>query len=197
MSLTGYPFLPVHTLRLGLIQALGCEKPMAHAVQTEAIDLLQIDLTNLRRLAASEPVDFGSVTISEGALPPPRVASRALAQLELGTPALWCVPFLIVSRARQIALGGCTFKAMPAEGTVEIGYGVSESQRGRGIATVAIGQLLQMAAQSGLVQEVVAHIVPDNAASSRVASRLGFTRGDSVVDPDGETVVRWAWRVAT
>jgi RimJ/RimL family protein N-acetyltransferase len=170
---------------------------MLHVVETEAIELSQIDLFNLRRLAASEPVDFGSLTLSEGALPPPRVASRALAQLELGTPALWCVPFLIISRARQIALGGCTFKTMPIDGTVEIGYGVAESQRGRGIATAAVGQLLQMAALSGLVQEVVAHILPENAASSRVVSRLGFTRGDPVVDPNGETVVRWAWRVAT
>ena len=107
------------------------------------------------------------------------------------------MPFLIISRARQIALGGCTFKTLPVDGTVEIGYGVAKSQRGRGIATAAVGQLLQMAALSGLVQEVVAHIVPANTVSSRVVSRLGFTRGNLVVDPDGETVVRWAWRVTT
>ena len=98
---------------------------MSHVVQTEAIELSQIDLANLRRLAASEPVDFGSLAICDGALPPPRVAARALAQLELGAPALWCVPFLIISRARQIALGGCTFKTLPVDGTVEIGYGVA------------------------------------------------------------------------
>ena len=169
---------------------------MLHAMQTE-LELSQIDLVNLRRLAASEPVDFGGVAVSEGSLPPPRVALRALAQLELGTPALWCVPFLIVTREPRSAIGGCTFKTMPVDGTVEIGYAVAPSQRGRGIATAAVGQLLQMAALSGVVREVVAHIVPDNAASSRVVSRLGFTRGDPVVDPDGETVVRWTWRVAS
>jgi len=50
---------------------------------------------------------------------------------------------------------------------------------------------------SGTIQEVVAHIVPDNLASAKVVSRLGFSKGDPLVDPDGETVMRWAWRVAT
>ncbi|QNP40326.1 GNAT family N-acetyltransferase [Lysobacter solisilvae (ex Woo and Kim 2020)] len=170
---------------------------MPYVVQTEAIELAQIDLVNLHRLAASEPVDFGGVHLFEGALPPPHVVSRALAQLQLGTPALWCVPFLIISRARRAALGGCTFKTMPVDGTVEIGYGVAASERGRGVATAAIRELLQMAALSGLVQEVVAHIVPDNVASSRVVSRLGFTPGERILEPDGETVVRWSWRVAS
>jgi RimJ/RimL family protein N-acetyltransferase len=170
---------------------------MSDVVQGEAMELVRIDLANLRRLAASERVDFAGVAISDGALPPPRVASRALAQLELGTPELWCVPFLIVSRSRQAVLGGCTFKALPIDGTVEIGYAVAQGERGRGIATAAVGQLLQMAVHSGLVREVVAHIVPDNAASARVVSRLGFIRGEPVVDADGETVVRWSWPIAT
>lgn len=168
---------------------------MSHIEQAAIIELLQVDLVNLRRLAASEPVELGSASVSEGALPPPRVASRALAQLALGTPALWCVPFLIISPARRMVVGGCTFKTLPADGRVEIGYAVAASQRGQGIATAAVGQLLRMAARSGLVREVVAHIVPDNAASARMASRLGFSRGGEVVDPDGETVVRWAWHV--
>lgn len=170
---------------------------MSQAVQAEVVALSKIDLDNLRRWAASEPVDFGSMAVADGAMPPPRVASRALAQLEAGTPALWCTPFLILSESRDVVLGGCTFKGMPADGTVEIGYGVAESLRGRGIATAAVAQLLQIAAHSGIVKEVVAHIVPDNLASAKVVSRLGFSKGNSLVDPDGETVVRWTWRVAT
>jgi len=169
---------------------------LSQVVQTE-IELSQIDLANLRRLAASEPVDFGDIEIPEGAIPPARVASRSLTQLEGGTPALWCTPFLILSKSREVVLGGCTFKGMPVNGTVEIGYGVAASQRGRGIATAAVAQLLQIATLSGNVQEVVAHIVPDNLASAKVVSRLGFSKGDPLVDPDGETVVRWTWRVAT
>lgn len=158
--------------------------------------LSQMDVEALRRLAASEPVDFGGMATPEGAIPPPRVAVRALAQLEAGTPALWCAPFLILPQARDVVLGGCTFKGMPADGAVEIGYGVAECQRGRGVATAAVAQLVQIAALSGVVEEVVAHVAPDNLASARVVARLGFFKGDAFVDTDGETVVRWARRVA-
>jgi RimJ/RimL family protein N-acetyltransferase len=169
----------------------------SQVVQAAEVELAQIDLANLRRLAASESVDFGAMEVPEGAIPPARVASRALAQLDGGTPALWCTPFLILSKSRDVVLGGCTFKGMPVEGCVEIGYGVAASVRGRGIATAAVQQLLHIAASSGIVREVVAHIVPDNWASAKVVSRLGFSKGDPLVDPDGETVVRWAWRVRT
>ena len=168
---------------------------MPQVAEPEALELIPIDLPNLRRLAASEPVDLGDIEILDGALPPSRVAAHALAQLDLGTSAHWCAPFLIVSR--NAILGTCRFRAAPAHGSVEIGYEVAESQRGRGIATAAVGQLLQIAASSGLVQQVVAHILPGNVASSKVVSRLGFSKGDSLVDQDGETVVRWSHQVAT
>lgn len=156
------------------------------------IALVPLDHADLRRLAAAEPVDLGGMSAPEGALPPPKVAVRALAQLEQGTPAMWCVPLLVVDRARPSVLGGCRFKGAPANGTVEIGYGVARSERGRGVATAAVAELLRIAAGSGVVREVVAHILPDNAASSAVVARLGFAKGCSVVDTDGETVVRWS-----
>ena len=168
---------------------------MPQVEEPKMLELIPIDLPNLRRLATSEPVDLGGVEIFDGALPPPRVAAHALAQVDLGTSAHWCAPFLIVSR--NAILGTCRFRAAPEHGSVEIGYEVAESQRGQGIATAAVGQLLQMAASSGLVQQVVAHILPGNVASSKVVSRLGFSLSDSLVDHDGETVMRWSLRVAT
>lgn len=168
---------------------------MSQVVESAMLKLIPIDLPNLRRLAASEPVDLGNMEIVDGALPPSRVAAHALAQVDLGTPHHWCIPFLIV--LRNSILGTCRFKAAPAHGSVEIGYEVAESQRGRGIATAAVGRLLQMAASSGFVQQVVAHILPGNVASSKVVSRLGFSMGDPLVDHDGETVVCWFLRVAT
>jgi RimJ/RimL family protein N-acetyltransferase len=74
---------------------------------------------------------------------------------------------------------------------------VAESQRGRGVATKAVEQLLEIAISSGLVKEVVAHIVPGNVASSKVVSRLGFSKGDLLVDHDGETVALWSFQTAT
>ncbi len=160
------------------------------------IRLMPMASEDLRSLAASRPVDaFASA--AEGALPPPHVVARALSQLDAGTPAMWCLPLLIVAKRSGDILGGCRFKDAPVNGSVEIGYGVARSARGRGIATSAVGELLKLAAASGIVREVVAHILPDNIPSSKVVSRLGFSRGSSIIDPDGETVVRWSYPVTT
>jgi len=170
---------------------------MSKVLDSELIQLVQLSVPNLRRLAAVEPVELGALQIPEGALPPSKTVARALTQLDLGTPALWCIPFLIVSPPRSTVLGACGFKTAPVNGIVEISYGVARAERGRGVATAAIGQLLQLAASSGLVQQVVAHILPDNRASSKVVTRLGFSSDGPLVDADGELVTHWIWRVAT
>jgi [ribosomal protein S5]-alanine N-acetyltransferase len=169
---------------------------MSKVAEPESIQLMPISVPNLRRLAASEPVELGALQIPEGALPPSKTVARALAQLDLGIPPPWCVPYLIVSTPRSALLGACGFKTAPVNGSVEISYGVARSERGRGVATIALGQLLQLAASSGLARQVVAHILPDNAASSKVAARLGFSAEGSLIDADGELVVRWVRRLA-
>ena len=167
---------------------------MPQVVETANVTLVPLDLPNLRRLAASEPVDLQAPA---GALPPAHVAARALSQLNSGVPANWCIPLLIVATGAGEILGGCRFKGEPVDGRVEIGYGVAKSARGRGVATAAVSQLLLLATSSGLVRQVDAHILPDNLASSKVVARLGFSRRDTIVDPDGELVVHWAYPVAT
>ena len=168
---------------------------MTQTASPESIELTPISEANLRRLARGEPVELAPLSVPEGALPPPKTVARALAQLALATPALWCVPFLIVSTSRATVLGACGFKTAPVDGRVEISYGLAHAERGRGIATIAIGMLLERAAESGEVKEVVAHIVPGNVASSRLAARLGFTPEGLLDDADGEQVMRWIWRV--
>ena len=170
---------------------------MPQLSEPEAIQLVHISVSNLRRLAASELAELEALQVPEGALPPPKTVARALAQLDLGTPILWCVPFLIVSTPRSTVLGACGFKTAPVRGSVEISYGVARAERGRGVATLAIGRLLQLAASSGLVQEVVAHILPGNAASLKVITRLGFIPEGLVSDTDGERVMRCVWRVVS
>lgn len=157
---------------------------------------MPIDLQDLRRLAASEDLDTGAMAAAQSALPPAHVAAQALAQLEAGTPASWCVPDLIVSTTREAALGGCRFKSAPVDGRVGIGDGVAPGERGRGIATAAVGRLLALATASDIVRQVVAHILPGNAASSRMVARLGFTAGPTLVDHDGEVVVPWIHPIA-
>lgn len=171
--------------------------PSTAEVPPGPVDLSALSVPNLRCLAASQAVDLGALRVTEGALPPMRPVARALAQLELGTPAFWCVPFLIVCTARATVVGACGFKTRPVEGSVEISYGLAPAERGRGFATLAVTQLLRLAASSGLVREAVAHILPSNIASAHVATRLGFKPEGLVSDPDGEIVTRWVWEVAS
>lgn len=163
---------------------------------SQDIALVQMGVGELRQIAAGEPVETG-MTVFAGALPPGHVATLALAEVDAGTPPFWCVPFLIVSKSRHAALGSCRFKTVPSRGEVEISYGVAPAQRGRGIGTAAIAQLLVLAASNDAVEYVVAHILPDNVASSRLAGRLGFVREREFTDLHGDTVVRWAWRAVS
>lgn len=155
------------------------------------VDLVQMGVPDLRRIAAGEHVDTGASVVFAGALPPGHVATLALAEIDGGTPAFWCVPFLIVSRSSRAILGSCRFKTVPVGGEVEISYGIAPEQRGRGIGTAAIGQLLALAAAQDSVERVVAHILPDNVASARLAERLNFRRERVFTDLHGDTVARW------
>jgi [ribosomal protein S5]-alanine N-acetyltransferase len=162
------------------------------------IELVPLDLANLRLLAAAGAIEFEAAQIiAEGALPPAHVAAQALTQLNGGIPAFWCVPFLIVATTSGAVLGGCRFKGPPIDGSVEIGYGVAKSERGRGIATAALAKLIETAAATGEVRRIVAHILPSNIASSKVVAKLGFSKGHTFVDSDGEVVVHWAYPVAS
>lgn len=66
---------------------------------------------------------------------------------------------------------------------VEIGYGIVQECRGRGIATAACGQLLELAWRLG-ADTVLAGADADNHASRRVLERNGFHAG-----PDGTFAV--------
>ena len=167
---------------------------MSQIVETAQIELALMDRSDLRLLAASELVLLHA---PQCALPPSHVAARSLSQLDAGVPARWCVPFLIITKPAGEIVGGCRFKGDPVNGRVEIGYGVAESSRRRGVATAAVSQLLELAASSGLVTHVDAHVLPDNVGSSTVLSRLGFSKGQLVADLDGEMVIHWQYSVAT
>jgi RimJ/RimL family protein N-acetyltransferase len=78
--------------------------------------------------------------------------------------------------------------AAAADGTLEaeIGYGLVEDARGRGVASEAVTGLLTQTDRAGV--RVRAAVAPDNTASVRVLAKCGFTelRG---ADEDGNLVM--------
>jgi RimJ/RimL family protein N-acetyltransferase len=89
------------------------------------------------------------------------------------------------------AVGGIGFIHPPEAGEVEVGYGLAESARGRGLATEAL-RAVTVWAQAHGAAVVVAMTATDNLASQRVVERAGFVRlPDQVVDPEDGPLWRW------
>lgn len=148
---------------------------------------------HLRQLAqGGTPPGLAARTLP-GALPPPRVAARALARRDAGHAQPWCEVFAVATAADGAIVGGCGFKGEPVGGRVGIFYGVAPAQRGQGIAKAAVKLLVARAFAQG-AQGVLADILPGNIASGRTVKACGFVRlGEHVAD-DGEVVVQWLAR---
>lgn len=101
--------------------------------------------------------------------------AAARGYLGAGAPAGPWVPYTIEVRASGLVVGGVGFHGAPDEtGTVEIGYGLAESARGRGYAAEAASALVALAFQLG-ARQIVATLEYDNQASANVLRRAGFT----------------------
>jgi len=115
-----------------------------------------------------------------------RIAAYALAgNTVFPTDAVPWGVFVIVDKTSASSIGGIGFKGAPNErGEVEIGYGVSDSFQGRGVATEAVQALCDFARVGARV--VIAETDRDNVASQRVLEKSGFR-----IDGQGDELIRW------
>lgn len=92
-------------------------------------------------------------------------------------------PWLVLLDGRVI--GDCgTFGPPDEQGAVEIGYGLAEPFRGRGLGTQVVGELLRTLLARPAVRRVTAKVETANVASRRVLEKNGF----AVEQADGEFV---------
>lgn len=82
--------------------------------------------------------------------------------------------YVIRERSSGTICGGTSFHGLPRERTIEIGYGLAASRRGRGYATEACMAMVHTAFASTIVDRVDAETDPDNLASKAVLKRAGF-----------------------
>jgi RimJ/RimL family protein N-acetyltransferase len=103
-----------------------------------------------------------------------RIAAFALAgKTAFPTDAMPWGLFVIIDKATGLFVGGIGFKSAPNErGEVEIGYGVSDSFQGRGVATEAVRAVCDFASRRAVA--VIAETDRDNVASQRVLEKSGF-----------------------
>jgi RimJ/RimL family protein N-acetyltransferase len=86
------------------------------------------------------------------------------------------LPWLILLRSDGVVVGDLGWKGTPStDGEVEIGYGLAAPYRGRGLATHAVGALVDWLRMQQTVRRVVAQTDSDNTPSRRVLERVGFT----------------------
>ena len=103
----------------------------------------------------------------------------------------WTHGFSLVLRDTDTVVGSAGFKGPPADGVVEIAYGLSPEYQGKGYATEAAEALTDYAFESGKVRVVRAHTLPESNASGRVLTKCGFRRIGEVIDPEDGLVWRW------
>lgn len=107
-------------------------------------------------------------------------------------PVAWIHGFSVHDRKTGVRVGSGGFKGPPAEGEVEIAYGIDEPFRGKGFATTVATALTYYAfGQSSHVKRVIAHTLPEKNASTSVLSKCGFTNVGEVTDPEDGPVWRW------
>ena len=99
---------------------------------------------------------------------------------------------LFVLNTPHVLVGWGGFKGPPRHGVVELGYAISPSWEGRGIATAAVGELLRDAYAAPEIRSVIAHTLPETGPSVRVLGKSGFLYESAVVtDGIGTT---WRFR---
>jgi [ribosomal protein S5]-alanine N-acetyltransferase len=118
-----------------------------------------------------------------------------LARLNTSTsPDPWTHSFSLVRLDNGIAIGQCGFKGPPdAAGMVEIAYGVSSDQEGKGFATEAARALVAYAFTFDEVFMVRAHTLPLSNASQRILAKCGFRYVGEITDPEDGVVSRFEY----
>jgi len=103
----------------------------------------------------------------------------------------WVHGFRVVHGESGAIVGSCMFKGPPTGGVVEVAYGMSPEEQGKGYATEAVKALLAYAWATGEVTMVLAHTLPASTASKRVLAKCGFRHVGEVIDPDDGLVCRF------
>ena len=155
-------------------------------VVAERVELRQVPIGLARVLADPEADDPGSRSWARGyPLPGTRVAARNFVQqaeaARDGGNGQWGM-FEIILRETGEVIGDIGFHGPPNEtGTVEIGYGIVEQYRGRGLVGESAMAICGLAWSRPGVTRIIARTEEGNAASAGVLRHTGF-REDGVAD---------------
>ncbi len=125
-------------------------------------------------LGAALPTDWPPGEYDRAAM------THFLARLEAGGPAAagwygWYALRKAEAEVPRTLVGAGGFLGPPdADGTVEIGFSIAADWRGRGLGTELVGGLVEQAAATGRVRQLLAHTGADNVGAQRVLLANSF-----------------------
>lgn len=157
-------------------------------IRTESLELVPATAEHCRALALSHDA-FSLVIGAEVAEGWPMFPESV--PKEAG-PTPWATYFFVHS-ADRVMVGSGGFKGPPTEGTVEIGYEIAPSYRGRGLGTEAAAGLVVFSFDHDGVRTVLAHTLAQPGPSPALLRTLGFELVDELVGPEEGPV--WQWRL--
>ncbi len=100
----------------------------------------------------------------------------------------WYTHWVIIWPAEDRLVGGIGFNGWPDEaGRVFVGYYVDDRYAGRGIATEAVGALMERAWQNPALQTIAADTLVSGLASQKVLQKNGFVFLEKTADGN----LRW------
>jgi GNAT superfamily N-acetyltransferase len=148
-----------------------------------------VTLRPVTRHIAQAVLDAGPITrrFEEGALHDriPQAMGVAIRSIDSGAAAVLPTVWLIVRRADGRILGDLGTHGPPdTEGSVEIGYSLAPSARGKGIGTAAVAALVGRLASVPGIRRLTAVTGAQNTASRRLLERQGFRITDPLPGTD-------------
>lgn len=132
-----------------------------------------------------EPIADVSPTLEESC------RSSASLYAEVGYVAPW-VSYVAMCGTAAVGMGA--FVGPPAAGCVEIAYFTLEEHSGQGFAMQTAQALCRIARENDDSIRIVAKTRPEQGASTRILSQLGFHRSGEA--PDHEIGTAWLWELS-
>lgn len=132
--------------------------------------------------------------LPEGTFEDPAVLSMLRELANTIRPAFSPASWKIVERGEIVGL--CSLVKAPVDGSIEIGYGVTQSRRGQGHASKAVHALVTWARQDPRVTLCKAETSVKNEPSQRVLQNSGFVRAGTRTDDEDGDLICWSLPVA-
>ena len=103
--------------------------------------------------------------------------------------------WMIVNAGEVVGLI-CYMASPENAATVEIGFGIAESRRGRGFATQAVADLVALSRDREQLKTLTAGTAPWNVASQKALARAGFPPCGTRMDKDDGELIEWRLSLA-